>query len=350
MRRMFASLLAMLLVMMAIMVLMTRGAGADRGIGGTYVPPQPQAPRPVPGGTTKPVGTTVVGTIVRFGSVHVNGLVLDLPEEAMHGLALGQTVRLASPDPIADRMRAERVTPMPSLVGPVDAVYAKGSLTVLGRRVAIDRGTFLEEGLVLDLVPAGTMLEVHGLEAADGALRATRIERAASDARPMLRGRLTPGADGALAVAGLRVAAGASADWIGRVVVAEVEGGRRVATVRGLWEPLAEPAAADLSIEGVVGSDLRPEAMTIEGATIALDRSTIVREARLLQPGAHVVVECTRAANGGWRAARVEAPPVDRTAPALPSLPPDLPFTPPPPVPPIPGGMGATFAPGAGGR
>ncbi|GIL38025.1 DUF5666 domain-containing protein [Roseiterribacter gracilis] len=331
---------AWLFCLLAWLVLLFAGeAGADRGIGGTYVPPPATpAPRPVPGGTTKPIGTTIIGTIVKFGSVHVNDVVVDVSD--MSGLALGQTVRVYAPAAIAERMTAGRVDVVPALTGPVDKPYAKGELTVLGQKILIDRSSFVEDGVKLADVTAGTMLIVHGLEQADGALRATRIERAPAGMRAALRGRLTPAADGSLAVHGVRVAARVAPDWIGRVVVAAVDMPTRSATEVQLWEPLAETVAADLSIEGIVGNDVRPDAVTIEGATFKLDGSTIVRNATLLRPGQRVVLEGTRAADGSWRAARIEAPPRERTEPALPTLPPDLPFTPPPAAPPVPAGPG----------
>jgi hypothetical protein len=322
---------AWLICLLVWLVMLFAGqAGADRGIGGTYVPPPP---RPVPGGTTKPLGTTIIGTIVKFGSVHVNGVVLDVAD--MKGLALGQTVRVYAPVAIGQRITADRIDVAPSLTGPVDTVYAKGALTVLGRKVAIDRGTFVEDGLRLDQLAAGTMLSVHGLELADGSLRATRVERAAANANSATRGRLTPTPDGALAVHGLRHAARAPADWIGKVVTVKIDVAKRIATEIELWDPLDDVVAADLSVEGIVGGDARPDAITIEGTTIPLDRNTLVRDATLLRADQRVVVELTRAADGHWRAARIEAPPTERTEPALPTLPPDLPFTPPPPPPPF---------------
>lgn len=315
-------------VVAAAVLLFALPADADRGIGGTYVPPPP---RPAPGSTTRPLGTTIVGTIVKFGSVHVNDVVLDVPD--MKGLALGQTVRLHAPDAIAQRMTADRVELAPSLTGPVDAVYARGALTVLGRKVAIDRATFVEDGLRLDEAGAGTMLTVYGLDRADGSLQATRVERAAAGAVATLRGRLTPAPDGTLAVQGIKLRDRAPADWIGQVVVAKVDAARRVVVEAALWDALTENVET-LSLEGVLATDARPDAVTIEGTTILLDRNTIVRNADLLRADRRVVIEATHAPDGRWRAARIEAPPAERVQPALPTLPPDLPFAPPPPAPP----------------
>ncbi|MEZ5499120.1 MAG: DUF5666 domain-containing protein [Steroidobacteraceae bacterium] len=136
------------------------------------------------------VSVSLTGTISAFGSVVMNGVHYDTNGAAIthngqsvvqSALAVGQVARLNGAVSMSEgRGRADRIDVDDQVVGPVSAVdAAAGTLTVLGQQVTVDSNTSFAQNVTsgdLTGVAVGDVVEVAGLESADGSIRATRIE------------------------------------------------------------------------------------------------------------------------------------------------------------------------------
>jgi hypothetical protein len=134
--------------------------------------------------------TLVSGPITGFGSVHVNGLVLDTAGtqiliDGVPGveseLRVGQVIRaLAMVE--HGTGRALSIEHRPSLVGPINALdAATGALTVLGQHVLTNTATRLDGaplGALANLSVAMPVV-VSGIRMPSGAILATYVGRAA---------------------------------------------------------------------------------------------------------------------------------------------------------------------------
>ena len=136
-----------------------------------------------------------VGSVDGAGSIIVNGLRYDTKtavgnvEDAPTGLQLGMSVKVVGPVN-ADFTRgvARRVESAADIRGPLTSVdLAQGSFVILGTTVTTDEGTVWADAAGLAAIPAGHTLQVWGLPAAPGVLRATRVEQRAPSA-PVLTG------------------------------------------------------------------------------------------------------------------------------------------------------------------
>lgn len=178
------------------------------------------------GGTGAVADSGGIGSVDGFGSIIVNGTRFDtstaqLLLEDTVSLRLGMTVRVSgtlSADLASGT--ATLVLSAADLRGAVaDLDVAAGRLSVLSAPVSVDPSTVYAGGLgsLADL-RAGDTVQVHGLPGLGAQLRATRIERLAAGALPVLSGTvqsLDP-AQRTFTVAGVRVS------YAG-------------ATLRGLW-------------------------------------------------------------------------------------------------------------------
>jgi hypothetical protein len=165
------ALLGLLLVMMA--------CGSDEG-GGT-------------GGT----GIVASGTVTGFGSIFVDGREFDTSEATitLNGkpgseadLRLGHVVTVRGTlDPVSTVGRAETIVFESNARGPIESLDpATNSLVVLGKSVLVDNRTRFGVAQLNALV-VGNVVEVSGFEDADGALRATRVDK--------LQDAFTPGTE-----------------------------------------------------------------------------------------------------------------------------------------------------------
>lgn len=132
-----------------------------------------------------------IGAITGFGSVHVNGVrfdtsgatvTLDGQPGTESQLHVGQVVRIEGRLNADGRSgRASSVDFDDAVEGPVQSVDATaGTLIVLGQTVRVDGLTSFDDDFQpasLAGVAAGAIVEVSGFRDADGAIRATRIER-----------------------------------------------------------------------------------------------------------------------------------------------------------------------------
>ena len=219
---------------------------ADRGIGGTGA--ANFADRGI-GGTG---ATAVFGAITAFGSVFVNGFEIEnsrLREIEMDGqpapiavLRRGQVARvIARWD--AGGLEADSIAVEHAVIGPVEHV-APNVIVVAGQTVRLLPGA---EGA---LVAVGERVAVSGFRAANGDIRASRIDRAAG-ADTMVTGepvRTGPGWQ----IGALQIVASDSADWTGRRVRLR---GRLVAVAAGVSRLVVEQVSAAPLLTLRVGLD-----------------------------------------------------------------------------------------------
>lgn len=137
-------------------------------------------------------GSFSAGPISGFGSVIVNGVRFDDSKASFSdddddavsssSLKLGMMVEIEAghiTPGTTDTLGASTATSInvvSEIKGPVEVVGA-GTLTVLGQAVTVTAGTVLEEGLSLDAIAVGDVLEVFGFSQAGGQITATRIEK-----------------------------------------------------------------------------------------------------------------------------------------------------------------------------
>lgn len=139
------------------------------------------------GGARTPV--TVSGTATGFGSIFVNGVrysttgtsfAVDDAPAVESDILPGHVVTVVGEIDSAGARRASRVTLAHDVEGPIESLDSlTGHLIVLGQTVAVDGETSFDAAIptrsLLGLA-VGTAIEVSGFRAADGVLRASRIE------------------------------------------------------------------------------------------------------------------------------------------------------------------------------
>ena len=179
--------------------------GGDNGIGGIAADDGSSSTASAGGDDGSGVGSggtgvstadaTGVGSVDGAGSIIVDGLRYDTRtavgsvEDAPNGLQLGMSVKVTGPVN-ADFTRgvARRVESAADIRGPVTLVnVAGGSFVILGTTVTTDEATVWADAPGLSAVAAGQTLQVWGLPAGPGVLRATRIEQRGAS-QPILTG------------------------------------------------------------------------------------------------------------------------------------------------------------------
>ena len=128
---------------------------------------------------------TGVGAVDGAGSIIVNGLRYDTSnatgkvEDAPNGLQLGMSVKVTGPvNTDFTRGVAHWVESAADIRGPVASVnFAQSSFVILGVTVSTDQETVWADAAGLAAIYPGLTLQVWGLPAAPGVLRATRIEQ-----------------------------------------------------------------------------------------------------------------------------------------------------------------------------
>jgi Domain of unknown function (DUF5666) len=144
----------------------------------------------------------VIGPITGFGSIIVSGLELDVDgaDVTIDGqaatpadLRLGMLVTVAAElDYAAMTGIASSVDFRDVVQGPVSEVdAANAAFVVLGQRVLSDAGTVFD-GVTLDTLGIGDVVEVSGFVDAGVNVRATRVARRIAPAEPLeIRGKVT---------------------------------------------------------------------------------------------------------------------------------------------------------------
>lgn len=215
---------------------------------------------------------TGVGSVDGAGSIIVNGLRYDTKtaignvQDAPSGLQLGMSVKVIGPvNADFTQGTARSVESAADLRGPLTSVdLVQGSFVILGTTVTTDEGTVWADAAGLAAIPAGRTLQVWGLPAAPGVLRATRVEQRDPSA-PILTGTVQ-NLDavqrtftlGGLVVDYSRAVLSGSPDGrplangtIVRVRADAVSGGL-AATLVQWWYPLPSTDAATCQFAGIV--------------------------------------------------------------------------------------------------
>ena len=171
-------------VVTLLMALLTScGGGGGVGSGGT--------------GISAGASGVGIGSISGFGSIIVSDIRYNIDSAAVtlddaSALKLGMTVRVeGSVNPDLSTGTAARVASAAEMRGQVSAIDA-GSLSfvVLGNTVTVDEATIFDGAAgFASLANADTVL-VYGLPSEPGSLRATRVERVAAGAAPVVTGRI----------------------------------------------------------------------------------------------------------------------------------------------------------------
>lgn len=170
-----------------VLVLASCGGGSGVGSGGTGL---------MAGGGVGSGGTGIsVGPITGFGSIFVNGVEYDtsgatVEIEDASELQLGMTVEVAgSVNGSFTAGAATRIVSAADLRGAVDAIDMAGnSLRVLGTTVVLDSTTVFTGVSGIAGLVVGDVLQVYGLLAAPGTVRATRLEKLAPGAPLVVSG------------------------------------------------------------------------------------------------------------------------------------------------------------------
>jgi hypothetical protein len=189
----------------------------DYGIGGTGH--QPGEGNGI-GGTGQPqqTATGIVGTVTGFGSILVNGFEIDYSAETptksdlndvpdARSIRVGQVVEIEAAGE-GKRLRARRIAVRYEVEGPIESIdRASGNIRVLGQTVAAGQSIIgtSQQGSLSDLA-VGDTVKVSGLRRADGAVAASRIDKAAAGSPAWLRGRVDNAQDRAFTLSGVRIA------------------------------------------------------------------------------------------------------------------------------------------------
>jgi hypothetical protein len=240
---------------------------------------------------------TSVGSVDGMGSIIVNSVrynvdaaTVNLPDGG--SLQIGMSVEVTGTiDASKVNGVARQVSSALELRGPVAAVDpVGGSFEVMGTRVSLDDATVWGNvtGLA-DLAP-GTPVQVWGLPADPGVLRATRVERTAADAAPVVTGavqQLDP-ASRTLVLGGLTVAYGgagiaggvdamtlSNGDIVRVRATAQPSGGLLVATQVERWYPIPKTTGTPVQLEGVITDYAALGAFQVLGATVDASAATV---------------------------------------------------------------------------
>lgn len=138
---------------------------------------------------------TGVGSVGGLGSIILNGVRYNTDTattslEDTTELQIGMSVRIAGKiDSEFTAATAQQVESAAELRGAVSAIdVTGGSFVVMGTTVTVDNATVWSNVSGLALVAAGDVVQVWGLPAAPGSLRATRVELKPASTEPLVTG------------------------------------------------------------------------------------------------------------------------------------------------------------------
>ena len=136
-----------------------------------------------------------IGSVGGLGSIIVNSVryntdTATLKVEDAASLQIGMSVKVTGPvDAGFTTGTARQVQSAAELRGPISGVdLAGGSFTVMGTTVTTDEQTVWADTSGLAALPAGATVQVWGLPATPGVLRATRVEQRPASATPIVTG------------------------------------------------------------------------------------------------------------------------------------------------------------------
>jgi len=258
------------------------GAAGGVGSGGTGV----AGGEGVGSGGTGATASVGVGAIDGFGSIVVNGVRYEIGAATVvlsdvNMLKLGMTVRVTgSLSTDLTQGTATLVASQADLRGVVSGLSpANGTFNVLGVQVTTDASTVYAGGLAaFSGLANGAVVQVHGLPDASGQLHATRIERLAAPALPVLTGAVQnlDRRTGTFSIGTQRVAYGSAdfpGDWpssnLAQGVVVRVRAQTAASTLAASsiepWNPTPLRDGTRLSLGGLVTDYVTPQSLRIDG-------------------------------------------------------------------------------------
>lgn len=240
---------------------------------------------------------TSVGSVDGMGSIIVNSVrynvdtaTVNLPDAG--SLQIGMSVEVTGTiDASKVNGVARQVTSALELRGPVESVdLVGGSFKVMGARVTLDDATVWGNVTGLADLVVGTPVQVWGLPADPGVLRATRVERTAANAAPVVTGavqQLDP-LGRTLVLGGLTVAYG-NAGFAGGVdattlangaivrvrAAAQPSGGLLVATQLESWYQVPKTTGTQVQLEGLITNFATLGAFQVLGSTVDASAATV---------------------------------------------------------------------------
>lgn len=246
---------------------------SEGGIGGTGVRPDEE------GGLG---GTGVFGTVSGLGSIHLNGLRMEVPADvAVEGLAVGDTVAVETVLE-GGELHAQRVAQVLPLAGPIDRLDpARRQLSVMGTPVLLEVGATVSDHdhsplAAIDLA-VGDWLEVSGIWRS-GAVVASRIVRVPASDSIRIAGLLVGGGS-IRSIGGTAVDLGCCADTVpgfasvrgtyvdGRMVAQRADAGTAA---------LFAPSVDRLIVEAYLARNLDDPGFHLSGFGIPMDPASPV--------------------------------------------------------------------------
>ena len=263
------------------------------------------------------ITSAAVGAITGFGSIIVNGVRYETDQAALtlsdsDTLKLGMTVRVRgviNPDLVSGV--ASTIESSVDARGPVAALdLANATLVLWYTKIHTDDSTVFAGGLMsLQDLRVGDPVQVWGLPDSGTGLRATRIERAAAGAPPIISGtaQAVDVSTSSVQVGGLRVAFTPDALASAGLTPAQLEG--RLVRVRGTeadatitqaavepWYPVTPADGERLSVEGLITRFTSLASLQVDGVPVDASAAKISGRQDSIGQGARVQIE------GAWRA------------------------------------------------
>lgn len=253
-------------------------------------------------------GTGVVGVVTGFASICVNGLevfygaetpvTVDGESASTEALAVGQVVSVWAVGRDG-RLHARHVAVTSALVGPVSWVAADGrALVAMGQFVRLPPAG--EKPVVLPRV--GDSVRVSGLRDAEGAVRATRVERVADLVRPGVSGTVDLVAGKLARVGNLLVRGLPGARAGDQVRVTGILDNGILQVRQSAPDPLLAPlrGVERFSLQGVAAGSAARGGLSLGYADIAVPAGMPA-----IAPGSVVRVEARARPDGGLELARI---------------------------------------------
>ena len=263
------------------------------------------------------ISSAAVGAITGFGSIIVNGVRYETDRAALtlsdsDTLKLGMTVR------VRGVINADLVNGVASTIessadarGAVAALdLANNTLVIWYTKIHVDDSTVFAGGLMsLQDLRVGDPVQVWGLPDSGTGLRATRIERVAAGAAPIISGtaQAVDVSTSTVQVGGLRVAFTPAALESAGLTTAQLEG--QLVRVRGTeqdatiaqaavepWYPVSPADGERLSVEGLITRFTSLASLQVDGVPVDASSAKISGRQASIGLGARVQIE------GAWRA------------------------------------------------
>ncbi|WP_431273542.1 DUF5666 domain-containing protein [Variovorax ureilyticus] len=254
----------------------SNGDGSGVGSGGT--------------GVSTADAATSVGAVDGMGSIIVNGLRYNVDNAAMRlsdatELQIGMSIAVTGPvDGSFSNGVATRLTSAADLRGPVTFVDpAAGTFVVMGTLVTLDDATVWADLPGVASLAVGANVQVWGLPASPGVLRATRVQKQVSNTTPIVTGTVQQldaasrtfmlgnlsVAYGSANLAGGLGAGGLANEMIVRVRAdAQPTAGLLAATQVEAWYPIPTVNGLPVQLEGVITNYTSLSAFRVLGQSV----------------------------------------------------------------------------------